>query len=544
MTAVADRTALRSATPAGSLTGWWELVRLDLRRERRSLALWVIGLAGTVAGTISAFASLYPDEQERVSLARGVASTPAVLVLTGPVSDTSVGGLTAWRLGVLGATLVGLMAVFTVVRRTRADEEAGRTELLASTVVGRAAPMVAALAVTAAASLGTGVLVAIAGIGLGETAAGSLCFGAMLAGSGLVFAAVAAVAAQLVDSARTAVAISGGVLGSAFILRAIGDVASGAEWLTWLSPIGWVEHVGAYGADNGIVLLLFVAAAVALTMLALALLARRDLGSGWWPVRSGPSGSPRLRSPFALAVRLQRGPLLGWMAGFVVFGTVTGFLADDVGDLLEGNSQMARALEQLGGTGMLSDAFLSAMAGFLGILAGLLSVSLAMRMRTEETTGRLEPVLATAVGRSRWMGGHLVIVLVGPVLCLVLAGVVTGLVHGVVSGNLAGGFGDGLTAALVQAPAAALLGGLAAALFGWLPRATGVAWAAVALALLLGQLGPVLQLPTAVIDLSPYAHVPAVPIDPATWAPVLWLTAIAVALFVAGLAGFRRRDVS
>ena len=66
------------------------------------------------------------------------------------------------------------MAIFTVIRRTRADEETGRTELLSSAVVGRAAPLAAAVTVAVGASLAIGLLTALAGIGSGESATGSL----------------------------------------------------------------------------------------------------------------------------------------------------------------------------------------------------------------------------------------------------------------------------------------------------------------------------------------------------------------------------------
>ena len=87
------------------------------------------------------------------------------------------------------------------------------------------------------------------------------------------------------------------------------------------------------------------------------------------------------------------------------------------------------------------------------------------------------------------------------------------------------------------------MGGIAVALFGWFPRWTPVAWAALVAALLLGQLGPLLQLPQWLMDVSPYAHLPAVPAEAAELAAVLGLTAVAAALIALGLAGFARRDV-
>jgi ABC-2 type transport system permease protein len=45
-------------------------------------------------------------------------------------------------------------------------------------------------------------------------------------------------------------------------------------------------------------------------------------------------------------------------------------------------------------------------------------------------------------------------------------------------------------------------------------------------------------------DLSPYAHVPALPADRLAAGPLLALTAIAASLVAVGLAGYRRRDAA
>ncbi|EUA73339.1 ABC superfamily ATP binding cassette transporter membrane domain protein [Mycobacterium xenopi 4042] len=78
---------------------------------------------------------------------------------------------------------------------------------------------------------------------------GSLAFGAALAASGLVFTAVAAVAAQLSPSARFTRSAAFAVLAVAFSLRAIGDAGSGA--LSWLSPLGWSLQVRPYAGTAG-----------------------------------------------------------------------------------------------------------------------------------------------------------------------------------------------------------------------------------------------------------------------------------------------------
>ena len=543
-TATIDRPA---ASTGGAtrhrIAGTGTLIRLNLRRERLPLLVWVLGIGAVAASTFSTIAALYPQESERAALVLSISANPAFLAITGPITGTSIGAVSAWRVGAVGTSLIGLMAIFTVIRRTRGDEEAGRTELLASAVVGRAAPLVAAVAVAVGASLTIGVLAAAAGIGSGQPVVGSLAFGGAMAGCGLVFAGVAAIAAQLAESARTAVGIAAAALAVGYGLRAVGDVSDSLHWLTWLSPQGWANHVEPYSADNLWVLGLFVLATIGALIVAGLLLERRDLGLALLPARLGPAHNHRLGSATALAVRLHRGSFIGWLIGLAAFGAVTGGVASTSSDLLTGNPQLEEVMAKIGGAGAITDMLLSTMGVLAGLIVGGYSISAALRMSSEETAGRLGPVLATAVGRAGWMVGHLLFVVIGPLVLLATAGLVAGVINGALTGDMASGTASAFGAMVVQTPATLVLGGLAVLLFGWLPRLTSLAWAALVVALLLGQLGELLQLPTWLMDVSPYSHIPLVPTQDVRWAPLLVLTAVAAALIGVGIVGFRRRDV-
>ncbi len=526
------------------LTGTGTLIRLNLRRERIPLLVWVLGIAVVAASTFATIAALYPDQAERDALAQSIALNPAFLAITGPINGTSVGAISAWRVSAVGTSLVALMAVFTVIRRTRADEEAGRTELLASSVVGRAAPLAAAVIVAIGAALAIGVLTTSAGLANGQDALGSIAFGGAMAGCGLVFAGVAAVAAQLAESSRAAVGLACAAVAVGYGLRAVGDVESSLSWLTWLSPQGWANHMQPFGDDNLWVLGLFALATVATLVLAVRLLDRRDLGLGLVPARLGPATNARFRTPEGLAVRLHRGTLIGWLAGMVAIGAVTGAVASTSDDLLTGNPQLEHVMAQIGGAGAITDTLLSVMGVLTGLLVGGYAIATALRMRSEEVADRVGPVLATAVGRTRWMVGHLLFMVLGPALLLLTAGLAAGLLNALQTGEFDDRFGGALGAMLVQLPATLVLGGIAVALVGLLPRFTGIAWGVLVAALLLGQLGELLQLPRWLMDLSPYSHVPQVPVAPMDWTPMVLLTLVAAAFVVAGVLGFRRRDVS
>ena len=115
---------------------------------------------------------------------------------------------------------------------------------------------------------------------------------------------------------------------------------------------------------------------------------------------------------------------------------------------------------------------------------------------------------------------------------------------GVAADSALGGshLGSILAGALVQVPAVWVVTGIAALLVGAFPRLTPAAWV-LAVVVLIGQLGPVLQLPQWVMDISPFSHVPKLPGGTVEWLPLLVLILLAAALKIAAISGFRRRDI-
>jgi ABC-2 type transport system permease protein len=375
--------------------------------------------------------------------------------------------------------------------------------------------------------------------------AGSLTLAAVCGLNGLVFAGVAAVTAQLTEYARPANGMAFAALGGAFLLRAIGDTATGLSWLSWLSPIGWAERFQPFAGERWWVLLLPVALLVVLLVAAAALLVRRDLGAGVLATRLGPAAAaPWLRSPLALAWRLQRGTLLGWTIGAAVAGLSFGVIAQDIAQFASEDPETAKVLASLGGTGSITDIYLAAVLSWLALLAAGYAIQATLRLRAEEAELRAEQVLATATSRTRWAGSHLVVAAVGSAVVLGAGGLLAGLAHGIRSGDLAGELPRVLGAALVQLPAVWVMAAVGALLFGLLPRlVVGATWAVLAVVLFVTMFGEPLRLDRWVLDLSPFAHLPRLPAAAFTATPLAWLLATAVVLAAAGLAGFRRRDL-
>jgi ABC-2 type transport system permease protein len=531
----------------GRLAGTGELARLALRRDRVMLPAWAYVLAAALGEVAFSVRGLYPTAARRDALAASVAGNPALAFLYGQLHGSSLGALTAWRYLAYSALGAGLMSIFLVIRHTRADEQAGRLELVGSAAVGRPAALTAALAVAATANAVVMVLSFAVAVVLRLPAAGAVAYALASGGSGLVFAALAAVAAQVSGTPRGARGLAIAVLGAAFVLRGVGDSAGarGPEWLSWLSPAGWAEQARPFAGDRWAVLALPAVTAAALAGLAYALAARRDLGAGLLAPRPGPpTAGALLRGPAGLAWRRQRGNLAGWALGLLATGVAVGAVAQGVGSLLGTSSQLRQAFERIGGQAALTSAYLAAIMSLAGLAAAGYAVSGALRLRSDETARLAEMVLVTPTGRLRWAVSHLAVVAAGTAVVLAAAGLGAGLGYGLRAGDAGTQVPRLLGAALAQWPAALAVAAVAVALFGLVPgwAMTG-GWTALALATLAALLGPALRLPQWLADLSPFSHVPRLPGAPFSATPLIWLAVAALVLTAAGLAGLRRRDL-
>lgn len=526
-----------------ALTGTGMLVRLALRLERLRLPLWILVFTAVAAASAAATVALYPGAADRAAIADSINSVPAMLALYGPVYAPTAGATAVFKLAGLGGALVGLLMILTVVRHTRAEEESGRLELAGATVTGRSAALAAALAVVSAASLVLGLVTAFGLVAAGLPWGGSLAFGLGWTVTGLVFGALAAVTAQLTRSARAASGLAASVLVAAYVLRAVGD-ATGNAWLSWLSPIGWAHQVRAYADERWWVLVLPVGFAAVCAGAAWWLAHHRDFGAGLLADRAGPGrAGAALRGPWGLTWRLNRVALGVWTACFLALGVVIGNLAGGVSRFLD-TPKARQLIAALGGESGVTDSFLAAEFAIFGVLVSVYAVWVVARLAHEEHALRLDPLLAGATGRARVLTGYLLMACAGSAVPFVAAGIGAGIGNGLRSGDVIGEIARLTGSAVSRLPAVWALAALAFAVFGLAPRAVPGMWGALAGFVVIGDFGPLLGLPAWVVDLSPFTHLPRLPGAALSVAPLLWLVLVAVALFLVGLAAFRRRDVA
>ena len=508
------------------------------------IPVWALSIVAMVVFSASSLETLYPTQADRNAFAASVDDSAALVAIRGiPHGLDTLGGQLAWQVGWFAMLATGLMSLLLVVRHTRADEETGRTELLLATPVGRHAPLVSSLGLVAATNLLVAGLIAL-GIGLlGASWAGTIALSASVGAVGLVFAGVAAVAAQLAPTARGATGMASGVLGAAYLIRALADVQHSG--LARLSPLGLAQAIRPYDGDHWWPLAGLVVVAVALGLAAVWLLDQRDLGGGIVASRPGPShASSLLATPLGLAVRLHRAALGWWAVALFLLGAAYGSIASDVGDLLSTSAQVEdmfirdQQADQV-------DAFFATTALVMALMATGFMIGAVLRLRTEENAGRAEPVLSTAVSRFRWASSHVLVGALGSAVLLLVAGAGAGLVYGLQGAGLAQ-VPRLAGAMMAQAPAVWVMGGLTLLAYGVAPRLASLAWVVLGWCLVAGLMAPLLGLPDWAEDASPYAHIPQLPAQSLTagsLGAVAVVASLAASLGAVGFLRMRRRDL-
>ena len=537
-TATTPARARHHAAPSASRwTGTAHLVRLALRRDRVRLTVWISVLTAMMLYTPNALELAYPDEAQRRTRVQ-LLQTPAGIMMGGPMfggNETDLGAMMANELMLTLIVATSILAILTVIRHTRAEEEGGTAELVLASPVGRYARTTAALlvvgAVNAVIAVTMTAAMAASGFAVADTAA--MCIGVTAVAT--VFGAVAAVTAQLWRVARTASGAAMALLALAALIRGVGDVIdhSGSA-LSWFSPIAWAQQMRAFVDLRWWPLALLLVVTVLLIALAAVLEARRQYDDGILATSGERPGAKPIRGVIGLHLVLQRGSLIGWTVGLFLAGLAFGSMTKSLRDAAQTNELIARMLAAQG-----NDGIYTTMSQFLAAVAAAYVTTAVLRVYADEQAGLGESVLAGAVSRWSWLVGAVVTAVLGAAVLMFFAGLGNGLGAGLTMGEpqtvmrltLAG---------LSYVPALAVMAAVAALAVAL--RRTWIAWLAVTFVITALYLGALLRLPQWLIDLSPVGQT-AVPTDVPVGALAVM---VAVAALITLLAGsvYRRRDAA
>ncbi len=536
------------------MAGLGTLIRLILRRDRIKLPLWIGGFVLTLVSMIPLLRDVYGDEESLTTMYATFSANPAGLFMTGPMDEPTFGAFFTLETLIWWGIALAFLNTLLIVRHTRHNEEIGAQELLLSGQMHRASSLVAALAV----AFGVNALIVL-GLGFGMEAMSpgwatsqSWLYALAMGAFGFAWAAIAAVVTQLVESGRTANGMLAGLIGFGFIVRGIGDFlgktdAAGihqAYWASSLSPFGWLQATRPLTESDWWPLLIPVIFAVGAITLGFVLLARRDVGAGLLPSRKGRARAARLlASPLGLTLYLQKNIFIGWLIAVLVMVGTIGILVPQMSEVFESSDSMRQVVESIGGTGAMIPAFLSAMIAIICVMVFAYVIHGLGKLRSEETSGHLESLLATSVSRLRWLNTHFATVFFAGMMMLAATGAALAFCVNMLS-DFSVDVWQYTLAGLSYTPVMLVFMALYVLLLGLAPRvAGGATWLYFGFVAFALWLGPIVQLNQRIMDLSIMEHIAAAPAIDITWQPLMILTIISLALLLAGLTAFRRRSL-
>ncbi|HVB90858.1 MAG TPA: ABC transporter permease subunit [Acidimicrobiales bacterium] len=539
----------RSALPVGRHPAT-VVSRLTARKCLRSGGIWGVVFGVYVALQAQAYVSTYPTQAARVLLAKSF-SSGGLNALMGPARNlATVPGYTAWKslgaLSVIGAVWALLLAT----KLLRGEEDAGRWELLLAGQTTRRGAAVQALA-----GLGIGLIALLAGTALITVVVGSeakvgiglgaaLFFAVSVCSGAVMFMAAGALASQLAASRRQAAAYVATALGASFALRMVADSSSALSWLSWASPLGWIDRLQPLTDPQPAVLIPIFGLTATLAAMAVSLAGGRDLGASTLPDRASTRAHMvLLGGPVGLDIRLGRAVVLGWLAGVCAFGLLLGAVAKEAAKSLAASPSVEAALERMSGRGGVIRAYLGVSFLLLALLVVFTAAGQITGARREEATGRVEHLLVRPVGRSRWLWGRFAVGAGVVVVAGVLAGVLAWL--GTLSQHAGISAPAMLGAGLNVVPPALLLLGIGVLALGLTPRlASGAVYGVLAWSFLVELLGGIVNSNHWLLDTSIFHQMQPAPAIAPDWTSGLGMIAAGAAAAAVGVHAFGRRDLA
>ncbi|HCS73824.1 MAG TPA: ABC transporter permease [Clostridiales bacterium] len=523
----------------------WRLVRFILRKDRIRLPVWVISIAVSTIVYGAVIPGLYPTNTDRLIMAKTMRN-PAITAMLGPgygLDNYTDGAMMAHFMLVFTHLAVAIMSILLTTRHTREDEEEGRIEMIRSLPVGRLSALTATILIAILSNI---VLSLASGFGLfalgfeSMDLNGSLLYGASLGTIGIFFAVLTGLFAQLTSDTRATTGYSFAFLILAYIVRGIGDV--GNETLSLITPLGLILRTEVYVNNYWWPIFVSLGVSIIIFGISLYLNSIRDIGAGFIPTKPGRrKASIFLNSPLGLALRIQRTSIIAWLVGMFVLGISYGSILGDLEGFLSSNDILGQMLPTAEGMS-LTERFVSMLMTILSIIGTVPTLLFVLKLYGEEKRNRTEQLLAKAVSRNRIIGGYTFIGVVTAPLIQLMSILGLWSAAEVVMDEVMP-FSTFLKAGLVQVPAMWIMVGLAMLLIGYLPRLTGLTWAYLGYSFFVVYLGDMLKLPGWMSDLSPFGHVPQIPMEEINTAKLAVLVLVAVVLVVEGFIGYNKRDI-
>lgn len=452
--------------------GTGRITRLLFRQNRLKILLWLTGIIGVTLAAALAYPEVYLTQDDILGFAVTM-QNPAMVAMVGPaypLEGFTIARILAAELLLFTAIAVAVMNILLVSSSTRLDEEEGRLEMIRALPVGRLAYLSASILMITAVNVSVFLLLGAGLAVLGHDSMmteGSFLYGAVLAATGLFFAGVTALSAQLAESSRGTKGLSLGLLILAYAVRAVGDVQS--DTLSLLSPLGWTVRTNVFLENDWWPIGALVSGAALFALLAFYLNKKRDMSAGFLPARKGNDRASNFLKTFpGLVWRLERNSLIGWVVGIFLMSVASGSVLGDFETYFADMELFQQIIPGGLDPTAIIDQFLALIIGILSIFAVAPVLSVVLSLVKEEQLQRTEHFYSRSVARNTVLGSYLGLGLVASVL--MQTGIGLGLylsASQVMEDSLS--LQTFLEASFVYLPAVWVMLGLTVLLVGWIP---------------------------------------------------------------------------
>lgn len=523
-----------------------KLISLQFRQNKLKLILWLVGIAGLTLIVAAAYPGVYQTEQDMADF--GVTmQNPAMESMLGPAYEleafTNSGVILASEMLLFTAIGAAIMNILIVGGTTRKDEAEGRLELIRSLPVGKLAYLMATLVVMVVVNVLIVVLIAGGLILIDESSfpvEGAWLYASVIGLTGLVFAGITAVAAQLAETSRDLSNLAFGALILAYIVRAVGDVS--VDGLSYFSPLGWSVQTDVFASNEWWPILALTGGFVVLTSVAFYLNKRRDIFAGILPTRSGRrSASKWLQTLPGLVWHLEKTKVITWTIGMflmtMAFGSIFGELETYFTDLPIIQDMLAADSNQT-----FTEQFMSLIIAIMSLFSIIPGISIIYSLKNEEKLGRTENMYSRAVSRTKVLATYyglaaLTTILIQLVIALGFYLSSSQVLEQVIL------FANFVGAAMIYLPALWLILGITTLIIGLIPKFSSAIWLYVAFTFIVLYTGELLELPKAVTQLSVFDHIPQLPGNEIKWPVLITMMVTAVMTTMLGFIGYNCRDI-
>lgn len=524
--------------------GLGKLTAFYLKTNKWKMLFWLIGIVALTLIIPPTFESMYPNKSDMQPIVE-TSQNPAMEAMLGPgkFEHVSVGVLFTHEMLLFTGILVAIMSILLVAKDTRGDESTGRIEMIRALPIGKMSPLISSMMNMIIVNLAIGILITITLPLLNIESIdvkSSLLYGLSLSMIGILFGLIATLFAQLVETTSNVTGLSISVLLLSYLIRAIGDVLN--DSISMISPLGWLTRTFAFSENNWWPLVLMFIVGIIFIMITMYLYLNRDLESGLLPSKPGNKYAKKYwLSPIGMQIKLYKVGIISWAIGMFIFGASYGSVFGEMDAFISDNEMLKKMLAGSGDNYI--ESFLPTLMVIMAIVATIPAIMSLYKIKNEINMQRIDNIFAKPVSRTYYFSGFIVISLINAVMMIFLASLGMYIAQASVLDNPFT-FWTMIKSGIVYIPAIITFVGIGVLLIGWLNKGHFIVYLYLGYTFFVVYLGQLLDVKEWLKNLTPFQHIPEIPVDKMDYMGISVLIVISIIMIIVGLIGFRRKDIS